>query len=68
MSRVRASLPAPSIKEIAVSKFSDTLNKAYGNVTKEPLPRFEFDFINDQPVFRFAKLNWLKFFRKIIGR
>ena len=47
-----------------MSKTSDTLQKAYGNLPKEPLPKFDLDI---QP-FRFTKYYWLKFFRKLIGR
>ena len=44
-------------------KAKDTLEKAYGNIPKEPLLNIEFEL-----PFRGLKYYWLKLVRKIQGR
>ncbi len=45
-------------------KISDTLDKAYGSIPKEPMLNIDFDI----PTFRGFKFYWLKLVRKIKGR
>jgi hypothetical protein len=47
--------------ETSMSKTTDTLNKAYGNIPKEPTANFSFD-INP---YRGIRYYWLKLVRKI---
>jgi hypothetical protein len=47
-----------------MSKANDTINKAYGNIPKEPLISLDFNFVS----FRGIKFYWLMFLRKIQGR
>lgn len=44
-------------------KINETLEKAYGNMPKEPLPNF--DFFDWFPTVRGFKYYWLKLIRKI---
>jgi len=46
------------------NKISSTIDKAYGNIPKEPMVNIDLDI----PTFRGFKFYWLKLVRKIQGR
>jgi hypothetical protein len=47
-------------------KINETLEKAYGNMPKEPLPNF--NFYDGFPTMRGFKYYWLKLIRMFKGR